>query len=359
MEVSDIEKALGSAQRDLKECAALLKASRAGKLVHLTRRMNIVNTLLADGDYLEEVKGNMLKFSEQLNEFKALQESYVQMLSEEERVEDLNTWYGPKMRHVDEFVGTVERWLSAFHVPAQANNNDNASVVSSVRSNRSSRSGRSSVSSTSARISAEAKRVALLAKANKLQQKHDIEKKEELKRMKEVWEVQTEIAATTAKIEYLKNAESPELIDNIIMKDSMNEYCEEMLNKISPSVANTCHVKRKETGRARLPIEQEQLKGANGKLWYIPHHSVYHPQKHTVRVVFDCGAVFQGKSLNSELLQGPDLTSTLFNVLTRFRQEPVAVMTDIKAMFHQVRVSASDVDGRMVILISLWGNIEC
>ncbi len=75
-----------------------------------------------------------------------------------------------------------------------------------------------------------------------------------------------------------------------------------------------------------------------------PTSCVYHPQKQTIRVVFDCGVTFQGKSLNSELLQGPDLTSTLFDVLPRFRQEPVAVMTDIKAMFHQVRVSKADVD---------------
>ena len=49
-------------------------------------------------------------------------------------------------------------------------------------------------------------------------------------------------------------------------------------------------------------------------------------------------------SLNTELLQGPDLTNGLVGVISRFRQEPVAVMTDIKAMFHQVRVSPNDVD---------------
>lgn len=91
-------------------------------------------------------------------------------------------------------------------------------------------------------------------------------------------------------------------------------------------------------------VPQQELKTSDGKVWFIPHHGVYHPQKQTIRVVFDCGAAFQGKSLNSELLQGPDLTNTLFNVLTRFRQEPVVVMTDIKAMFHQVRVSRSNVD---------------
>ena len=61
-------------------------------------------------------------------------------------------------------------------------------------------------------------------------------------------------------------------------------------------------------------------------------------------MVFDCGTTFQGKSLNAELLQGPDLTSTLLGVLIRFRQHPVPLMADIKSMFHQVRVTKSDAD---------------
>ena len=44
--------------------------------------------------------------------------------------------------------------------------------------------------------------------------------------------------------------------------------------------------------------------------WYIPHHGVYHPRKSKIRVVFDCGAQNAGVSLNSELLQGPDLTNS-------------------------------------------------
>jgi len=87
-----------------------------------------------------------------------------------------------------------------------------------------------------------------------------------------------------------------------------------------------------------------QLNRTDGKVWYIPHHGVYHPKKKTIRVVFDCGATFRGTSLNSELLQGPNLTNTLIGVLTRFRKEPVALMADIQAMFHQVKVTETDTD---------------
>lgn len=76
-----------------------------------------------------------------------------------------------------------------------------------------------------------------------------------------------------------------------------------------------------------------------GKVCYIPHHGVYHPRKGKLQVVFDCGAEYTGISLNSQLLQGADLTSSLVKVLMRFRQEQVAIMADIQAMFHQVKVA--------------------
>ena len=56
-----------------------------------------------------------------------------------------------------------------------------------------------------------------------------------------------------------------------------------------------------------------------GKMWYIPHHGEYHPSKpRKIRVVFNCGAQFAGRSLNQELLTGPDLTNPIVGVLTRF-----------------------------------------
>ena len=76
-----------------------------------------------------------------------------------------------------------------------------------------------------------------------------------------------------------------------------------------------------------------------GRLWYIPHHGVYHPKKpNKIRVVFDCSAQFENTSLNKELLQGTELANTLVGVLIRFRKEVVAFTADIEAMFYQVHV---------------------
>ena len=98
---------------------------------------------------------------------------------------------------------------------------------------------------------------------------------------------------------------------------------------------------------ARVPDKENQCvkedKESLGRVWYLPHHPVWHPQKPTkVSVAFDCAAKYENTSLNDQLLQGPDLNNTLFGVLLRFRQDPIALTSDVEAMFHQVRVSPED-----------------
>ena len=93
---------------------------------------------------------------------------------------------------------------------------------------------------------------------------------------------------------------------------------------------------------SKIPQERHETLGTHG---YLPHHPVFHPQKpDKVRVLFDCSAKHGNSSLNDQLLQGPDLRNSLVGVLTRFREEQIAFMSDIEAMFHQVRVLPSDRD---------------
>ena len=71
---------------------------------------------------------------------------------------------------------------------------------------------------------------------------------------------------------------------------------------------------------------------STGKTWYIPHHAVYHPSKSgKICAVFDCSAEFEGKSINRELLPGPDLTNQIVSILIRFCEEKVAVMADVES----------------------------
>lgn len=92
------------------------------------------------------------------------------------------------------------------------------------------------------------------------------------------------------------------------------------------------------------PVPQDQLMQENGKVWYIPHHGVFHPKKGSLRVVFDCSAAYQGASLNTELIQGPNLTNSLIGVLVRFRLDNIAIMADVEKMYYQVKVPSHHVN---------------
>ena len=78
------------------------------------------------------------------------------------------------------------------------------------------------------------------------------------------------------------------------------------------------------------------------------------PKPDKVHVMWDCSAKFHGTSLNDQLPQGLDLTNTFAGV---FRQEKIAFMSDIEAMFYQVQVPPSKYD----YLRFLWwptGNLN-
>ncbi|XP_063838164.1 uncharacterized protein LOC135087291 [Ostrinia nubilalis] len=81
-----------------------------------------------------------------------------------------------------------------------------------------------------------------------------------------------------------------------------------------------------------------------GRTFYLPHFAVMHPIKKKPRIVLDAAAKFNGKSLNDALLPGPDLLQSLFGVLLRFREDPVAVVADIKEMFLRIQMREEDRD---------------
>lgn len=91
-----------------------------------------------------------------------------------------------------------------------------------------------------------------------------------------------------------------------------------------------------EKGHA-VQVVKEDLHTHDGKVWSTPWClSPRKPGK--IRVVFDCSAKYKDVALNTVLLQGPDLTSQLVGVLTRFRENKVAIIGDIEKMFYQVKV---------------------
>ena len=71
-------------------------------------------------------------------------------------------------------------------------------------------------------------------------------------------------------------------------------------------------------------------------------------------MVFDAASNCENISLNDYLVHGPDLMNSLVGVLIRFRQNLPALIADIEAMFHQVKVQPSDCDA----LRFLWWDSE-
>ena len=79
------------------------------------------------------------------------------------------------------------------------------------------------------------------------------------------------------------------------------------------------------------------------RIWYLPHHPVENPNKPgKVRRVANAASKFRGKSLNSNLLTGPELLNSLLGVLMRFRENQIAVLADIEGMFMQIAVNQTD-----------------
>lgn len=69
------------------------------------------------------------------------------------------------------------------------------------------------------------------------------------------------------------------------------------------------------------------------KLWNLPS-----PETRQIRVVFNSSAQYKNLSFNNILLQVPNLNNSLVRMLACFRDEPVAVMSDIQQMFQSFLV---------------------
>ena len=79
------------------------------------------------------------------------------------------------------------------------------------------------------------------------------------------------------------------------------------------------------------------------EVWYISHHAVTNPKKPgMVQVVFNCSKKCVVKNPNDHVYTDFDIFYILIGVLTRFRQEPVAIVADIKAVSLRAKVYAED-----------------
>ncbi|GFU86972.1 integrase catalytic domain-containing protein [Trichonephila clavipes] len=79
----------------------------------------------------------------------------------------------------------------------------------------------------------------------------------------------------------------------------------------------------------------------SGVSFYMPHHSVYRPEKSTtkMRTVFNASSPStSGKSLNSIQFNGGLVQEDLFSIMVRFRKHKYAFTTDIEKMFRMINI---------------------
>ena len=128
------------------------------------------------------------------------------------------------------------------------------------------------------------------------------------------------IAVAAKRLEYLKTR----LVTN-------QQYCKDYTKFMTDVLVE---------GDAEV-VPKEDMDNRNS--YYIPHHGIHHRKKpEKIRVVFDCSSIYQGKSLNSLLLQGPSLLNSLVGILCCFRKETVGFIGDIQKMYHRFHVAPDD-----------------
>ncbi|XP_028413990.1 uncharacterized protein LOC114536852 [Dendronephthya gigantea] len=167
-------------------------------------------------------------------------------------------------------------------------------------------------------------------------------------------EATTKYTGERYEVGMLWRCENPVLPYNRVLAETSFRNLEKKFQKdpeLATAYTNIIHGYL-EKGYARK-LSSDETKSKPEKVWYLPHHSVQAKHK-KLRVVFNAAAKFRGTSLNDQLVTGPDLLNNLVGILTRFRSEKVAMLADIEAMFHQVKVKEDD----QTSLRFLWRNVS-
>ena len=99
-------------------------------------------------------------------------------------------------------------------------------------------------------------------------------------------------------------------------------------------------------------IEKVNTLGEPGLTTYLPHHPVVKPSQIHNKNLHSLWRISQNKktSLYESLDTGPSLLTIIFDILLRFRMNPIASVSDIQQAFHNIKIDKFHRD----VLRFLW-----
>ena len=115
-------------------------------------------------------------------------------------------------------------------------------------------------------------------------------------------------------------------------------------------------IKEMEDMKFSRKLTKKEIEEWKGPIHYISHHAIIRPEKRStpIRIVFNSSATYNGHTLNDYWYKGPDLLNSLFGVILRFRENPVAIVGDISKMYHMVSIPLIDQHVHRFV----WRNCE-
>lgn len=241
---------------------------RQGKLALLTHKMHDIQQMKEVEDNVEIVGVELsCGFHRIFSEFKEANEEMVQNLSEAEREDDQSNWYDPKCDAFERFITETETWVSKIHkghgeddISEDIMPRDSVSAIFTLDA-RSKRSSSAQSTTSSARIKAKAEHAALLARAEELKKKQELDVEElKLKAKREHVEMEAEIAASTARLEILHEHEET--------RDDMSNYHRSHKNSKVEHKAEISDSPLREERKPVLPFPRSsvQTPGASSKV---------------------------------------------------------------------------------------------
>ena len=219
---------------------------RSAKFKQAKMSVEKITVLMESNENVNSVNLELANLIQCCQDAKVLHESLINLPLPQDEIKRQCEYFEAKMIRLNNFIETVKHWLSELGHPYvyqnvespedqggtdEINPDDSASNVSSVKANSMKPHSQLSQtsSSASARIKAQAEKAALMQRVAALKRKHQIEAKEEnLRREKEQLELETELAATSAKLNVLEMNSS---VCGSKRSDGMTSYFERNISQ--------------------------------------------------------------------------------------------------------------------------------